>query len=59
MDYGRYLQQLRAAVERPRDAWHERHPVIGILLVMLLLGLCGLAIIALVILGADLVVPFT
>ena len=54
-----YKQQLRAGLHRPRDDWHERHPVIGILLVMVLLGLCGLAVIALVILGADLAVPFT
>jgi hypothetical protein len=46
-------QRPRADAQRPRDAWHERHPVIGVILAMVLFGVGGLAVSALVILCAT------
>jgi hypothetical protein len=48
---------------RPRgfdsDAWHERHPVIGVTLVMVLFGVGGLAVSALVVRCATFAVALT
>ena len=52
-------QQPRADAQRPRDAWHERHPVLGVMLVMVLFGVGGLVVSALVILCATFAVAFT
>ena len=52
-------RQPRADAPRPRDAWHERHPVIGVILAMVLFGVGGLAVSALVLRCATFAVAFT
>jgi len=52
-------QQPRARAQRPRDAWHERHPVMGLILAMVLFAVGGLAASALVLRCATAAVAFT
>jgi hypothetical protein len=44
--------------QRPRDAWHERHPVLGLIAVMVLFAAGGLVVSALVLRCATLAVAF-